>query len=176
MFSRVKNFGFCVMSTVLPTWPWTLMIPGITNLPVRSITSAPAGGLMFAAEPIRVIRPFSITMPTSAMAALPVPSMSVKFFRTLTSAKAESDRMPAKGKRNFRMLVCSQICFENRRQPHARFHQLLLDYFGSILFIERRQIRNQRRWLLIVAEILIRNSRVCIFLSQLVGFPGDLVR
>src|SRR5258708_11846093 len=164
------------MSTVLQRWPWTLMMPGITTLPVRSITSALAGGLMFAAEPIRVIRPFSMTMPTSAMAALPVPSMSVKFFRTLTSAKAESDRMPAKGKRNIRMLVCSQIYFENCSQPHARFHQLLPDYFGPILFVERRQIRNQRRWLLIVAEILFRYPRVCVLLGQLVGFPGDFVR
>src|SRR5260370_40990301 len=63
----------------------------MTNLPARSMTSAPFGTASRAAEPMRVILPLSIIMAASATAALPLPSMSVKFLSTLISPNAESE-------------------------------------------------------------------------------------
>ena len=47
----VKFFGSCARSTVLPTCPCRLMIPGMTNLPARSVAGAPAGALSSDAGP-----------------------------------------------------------------------------------------------------------------------------
>ena len=70
---------------VFPTCPCRLMIPGMTNLPVRSTVSAAAGGLSCAAGPIQVTRPLSTIMAAGAVGGRPVPSINVKFFSTLTS-------------------------------------------------------------------------------------------
>ena len=69
-----------------PTWPCALMMPGTTNLPVRSCTTAPAGTALPDDGFISRMRPFSITMVTSCCGAAPVPSMTVAWVRTVTCA------------------------------------------------------------------------------------------
>src|SRR6516164_4666434 len=77
------------------------MIPGMTNFPVRSLVSAPAGTLSWAAGPIQEIRPLSMITAAAATGARPAPSMSVKFLSTLTSARTGA---PARNASNTAML------------------------------------------------------------------------
>src|ERR1700691_5500612 len=65
------------------------MMPGITYLPCRSMTCADAGAFSRAAGPTHWMRPLSTIMAAWATGAWPVPSIRVKFLRTLTSATRE---------------------------------------------------------------------------------------
>ena len=58
---------------------WTLVStnPGVTNLPLPSITSAPSGTATDARGPMAEIRSPSMTMVPSAMGTPPCPSMIV---------------------------------------------------------------------------------------------------
>src|SRR5580704_14581964 len=80
------------------------MIPGITNRPVKSTTSAPAGTLRLEVAPIHVILPASITIAEFGAAALPVPSISVKPRRTRTSALKEDAAANVRHSRNVKVL------------------------------------------------------------------------
>src|SRR3954453_16255692 len=62
------------------------MMPGTTNLPVRSITVAFGG----AARPAAIcrMRPFSITIVTSRCGAAPLPSITVAWVRAVVCAAA----------------------------------------------------------------------------------------
>src|SRR5262245_50280838 len=88
-----------------PTWPWPLIMPGVTNLPERSVTFAPFG--TDTCGPISRMRPFSITIVTPACGADPVPSIRVAFFRTVIWAEAEPVTKAATARTNaaVRMLV-----------------------------------------------------------------------
>src|SRR5690349_783677 len=63
-------------------------MPGITYAPARSTTSAPAGALSALAAPTHLIRPLSTIIADAAAGGFAVPSIKVKFLRTLTSAVA----------------------------------------------------------------------------------------
>src|SRR5262245_50469907 len=65
------------------------MMPGTMNLPVRSITVAPAGAV--TPGPMSRMRPFSITTVTPACGGAPLPSISVALRRTVTCAAALPD-------------------------------------------------------------------------------------
>src|ERR1700729_602067 len=65
------------------------MMPGITYLPCRSMTCADGGAFSRAAGPIHWMRPLSRIIAALATGAWPVPSIRVKFLRTLTSATRE---------------------------------------------------------------------------------------
>src|SRR5580658_5155275 len=65
------------------------MMPGITYLPCRSMTCAEGGAFSRAAGPTHWMRPLSRIMAAWATGAWPVPSIRVKFLRTLTSATRE---------------------------------------------------------------------------------------
>src|ERR1700761_9254629 len=65
------------------------MMPGITYLPCRSMTCADVGAFSLAAGPTHWMRPLSRIMAAWATGAWPVPSIRVKFLRTLTSATRE---------------------------------------------------------------------------------------
>lgn len=62
------------------------MMPGITNLPVRSSTAAPSGVLRSADRPTQLILPSSMISAASSTGCAPVPSIKVKWFRTIVSA------------------------------------------------------------------------------------------
>src|SRR5215467_2654588 len=64
------------------------MIPGVTNLPLRSATVAPAGLGIFDDGPMSRMRPFCITIVTSLWGSAPVPSMTVAWLSTVTCAVA----------------------------------------------------------------------------------------
>src|ERR1700722_7428542 len=65
------------------------MMPGITYLPCKSTTCADGGTFSRAAGPTHWMRPLSRIMAALATGAWPVPSIKVKFLRTLTSATRE---------------------------------------------------------------------------------------
>jgi len=72
------------------------MIPGTTNLPVRSTIVASAGARSIRDAPMSRMRPFSITMAASVCGAAPVPSMRVAWVSTVTCAEAlAASRMAA---------------------------------------------------------------------------------
>ena len=64
-------------------------MPGMTYLPCRSMTCAEGGVFNAADGPTQGIRPLSRIMAAWATGARPVPSISVKFLRTLTSASKD---------------------------------------------------------------------------------------
>ena len=83
----MKNLtGSCISTSELDTCVCRSMRPGITNLPVRSCTAAPAGAFSSDAGPIHVMRPSVAIRALFAAGAPPLPSIKVKLFRTSTSA------------------------------------------------------------------------------------------
>src|SRR5580698_7377104 len=66
------------------------MRPGITNAPLRSVTTDRAGLFNCAADPTQLMRPSTITIAESGCEARPVPSISVKWSKTLVSARADA--------------------------------------------------------------------------------------
>jgi hypothetical protein len=85
--------------------PWALMMPGTTNLPVTSITLAPAGGAV-TPVPMSRSRPFSITMVTLFWGAAPLPSISVApQHRDLRSGTADEQD----GRRQSNQGCCAQV-------------------------------------------------------------------
>src|SRR5450631_546990 len=74
---------------VAPRWTCRLMMPGMMYLPCRSVTGADGGGFNFASGPTHAMRPFSRIIAAWARGAWPVPSIRVKFLRTLTCATRE---------------------------------------------------------------------------------------
>jgi hypothetical protein len=62
------------------------MMPGVTNLPVRSTTFAPGGA--GRPGPMAVMLPFWIMMVASRSGAAPVPSMTVARVRAVTEVCA----------------------------------------------------------------------------------------
>src|SRR5215469_473033 len=72
------------------------MMPGITNLPDRSVVSAPVGALSCEAGPIQEMRPLSMIIAALGTGAPPLPSIRVKFLSTLVSAlRASATRKSA---------------------------------------------------------------------------------
>ena len=64
------------------------MMPGITNLPLRSRVVAPLGTLSCAIGPTQAILPSVITIAELGAAGLPVPSITVTLLSTVVSAPA----------------------------------------------------------------------------------------
>src|SRR6202051_3089810 len=65
------------------------MMPGMMYLPCRSVIGAEGGGFSFAAGPTHAMRPLSRIIAALGKGAWPVPSIRVKFLRTLTCATRE---------------------------------------------------------------------------------------
>src|ERR1700749_2520936 len=74
---------------VAPRWTCRSMMPGMMYLPCKSVTGADGGGFNFASGPTHAMRPFSRIIAAWATGARPVPSIRVKFLRTLTCATTE---------------------------------------------------------------------------------------
>src|SRR2546429_56049 len=82
-FSRVNvRFGSCTRPSDSATCTCRSMMPGITYLPHRSCTAAPAGAFYRAGRPPKVMRAVSATSAAFATGAPPLPSIKVKFLRT----------------------------------------------------------------------------------------------
>src|ERR1700684_2240069 len=65
------------------------MMPGMTYLPCKSTTWAEGGAFNWPTGPTHTMRPLSTIMAAWATGSWPVPSIRVKFLRTLTSATRE---------------------------------------------------------------------------------------
>src|ERR1700692_4052193 len=65
------------------------MMPWRMFFPCRSVIGAEGGGFSFAAGPTHAMRPFSRIIAALGKGAWPVPSIRVKFLRTLTCATRE---------------------------------------------------------------------------------------
>ena len=65
-------------------------MPGITVLPVRSMTGAPAGAATLGAAPTSAIRPSRITIVWSCRGGAPVPSITVTCDSTTTGSLTDT--------------------------------------------------------------------------------------
>src|SRR5215472_10595581 len=107
---------------------------------------------------MRTMRPLSMTMAAPATAGFPEPSISVKFLRTLTSAARGRAVTTRAISQRWRILLSSQIRFEHGCQPHAGFFELFAHQLCTIVLVGEREICNNSRRLLVVAEILRWNA------------------
>ena len=73
-----------------PKWTWASINPGMANLPVPSMISAPAGGNRFGL--IWVMRPLETRMWTPERGGAPVPSINVTFMMKNTSDSGKPGR------------------------------------------------------------------------------------
>src|SRR5436305_12936725 len=93
------------------------MIPGITNLPARSTISALPGAFNCEAGPTQVIRPLSTISAAEVTGARPDPSITVKFFRTLTSPwRARENHTPSAAARTLRDGITVQQTYHSSIQ------------------------------------------------------------